>query len=111
MQYVATKSFRYNGKALKPGDTFEISNNRDGKMLVGIRKAREVRAEVQIPAPSAGLAGRIQRAAAPSPPTGSDDDALRERLRADYKRKFGRAAWHGWTVGQLEEKLAGSAGS
>lgn len=45
MDLIATKKLRYAGSNLQPGQPFTASN-RDGKLLVGIKKAKEA------PAPS-----------------------------------------------------------
>lgn len=39
MKLTATKSMRYNGKSLEPGDHFEAVNERDFRILKGIKKA------------------------------------------------------------------------
>jgi hypothetical protein len=38
MDLIATKSFRYAGRALQPGSSFR-ARNRDGRILVAIKKA------------------------------------------------------------------------
>lgn len=52
MKLVATKSFSYSTRRLKPGDIFEAKDP-DARLLIGVRKARSFgdRKEDAVPAP------------------------------------------------------------
>lgn len=60
MKLVATKSFSYNTRRLKPGDLFEAKDP-DGRLLIGVRKARYFgdREENSVPAPKKGTLDRL----------------------------------------------------
>lgn len=55
MDLIATKKLRYDGRSLKPGEAFTASN-RDGRLLVGIKKAKEAPVRPAAP-PEDDLAG------------------------------------------------------
>lgn len=60
MKLVATKSFSYSTRRLKPGDVFEAKDP-DGRLLVGVRKARYFgeRKESFVPAPKKETLDRL----------------------------------------------------
>lgn len=58
---VSKKRMRYGTRRLLPGDMFEASR-RDARVLVAVRKAREVRGEANVPAPPPELAEKIATA-------------------------------------------------
>jgi hypothetical protein len=72
MDLIATKSFRYAGKALQPGTSFQ-ARNRDGRLLVAIKKAKLGKRPVQSSEPAAKTAvdhsvGAVNRSPVVSPP-------------------------------------------
>lgn len=75
---IATRPFTYATRMLVPGDTFEARPN-DARVLLAIKKAREVREPTKIDPPPAEVARRIQQAATAS----SDGTEDIEKLRAD----------------------------
>jgi hypothetical protein len=60
----ATKSFKYAGRRLEPGDRFD-AKRRDAKVLVGIGRAEYIEAKPDAPARKVPAA----KSAAPAPPT------------------------------------------
>lgn len=61
MKLVATKSFSYSTRRLKPGDVFEAKDP-DGRLLVGVRKARYFgeRKESFVPPPKKEILEKVQ---------------------------------------------------
>ena len=58
MRLIATKEFRYDTRMLAPGDVFH-ANERDARLLVGIKKAKESREPGEIAPPPASVAEKI----------------------------------------------------
>lgn len=105
MRLVATREFKYSTRRLLPGDEFEASN-RDGRLLVAIRKARPVRTTGNLPAPPPGVAKKIEAATAPVvPPAPVASDEVKS-LREEYRAALGRAPFPGWGADVLREKIA-----
>lgn len=79
MRLIATKEFRYDTRMLAPGDVFH-ANERDARLLVGIKKAKESREPGKIDPPPADVAQKISEIVGePVIPVvdGDDMDALR----------------------------------
>lgn len=123
MRLVATREFKYSTRRLLPGDEFEASN-RDGRLLVAIRKARPVRTTGTLPAPPPAVAKKIEAATAPvvppndpnppalppndpnpptPPPAASDDVKV---LREEYEAVLGRKPFPGWNAQTLRDRIA-----
>lgn len=96
MDLIATKSFSYNTRRLLPGDPFQASD-RDGRLLIGIKKAKqdEPRAQAPLPAPPETLLAKI------TPPV-EDIASLREL----YETVLGKRPFTGWNADQLKAKIA-----
>lgn len=45
MRLIATQSFPYGGRDLKPGDPFESASDEDARILKGVGKAADAQAE------------------------------------------------------------------
>lgn len=61
MKLVATKSFTYNTRRLQAGDHFDTKTERDGILLIAVRKARsgEPREEQKVPEPKKELLDKL----------------------------------------------------
>lgn len=55
---IATASFRYQTRRLRPGDPFQASD-RDARVLVGVKKAREGRIPGRVAPPPPDVADKI----------------------------------------------------
>lgn len=81
MRLIATKEFRYDTRMLAPGDVFQ-ANDRDARLLVGIKKAKESREPGKIDPPPAAVVQKIAEIVGePVTPEPAVDDL--DALRAD----------------------------
>ncbi|MBZ9659788.1 hypothetical protein LB523_12100 [Mesorhizobium sp. ESP-6-4] len=94
---IATKEFSYNTRMLRAGDTFEASG-RDAMLLVGIGKARQPRAAVELKGPPANVIAKVAVSATDELPA----------ARAEYQAKFGKRPHMGWDLETVRAKLAES---
>lgn len=62
MKLIATKPFSYGTRRLQAGDVFETKTEREGKLLLAVKKVRELedRPEQKISAPPKTLLNRIK---------------------------------------------------
>lgn len=97
MDLIATKSLTYNTRRLLPGDHFETKSDTDGRLLIGIKKARaaDARPRATVPTPPPALVQQIE--------TPVDDIAV---LRAAYEKATGKRPFNGWNTDQLTAKIA-----
>ena len=100
MKLKARKAFKYSTRRLLPGDEFEASN-RDARLLIAIKKAFAVRAEVPVPPPPPAVAKQIEEAILP--PASVED---LKAVRAEYEAALGKKPFPGWGVDALKEKIA-----
>lgn len=96
MKLRARKALTYATRRLQPGDIFE-ARPRDGRLLLAVRKAEEVREPVDLAPPPPAVAEKIAEALAP------DDRAA---LRAQYEQALGKRPFPGWSADELREKIA-----
>lgn len=85
MDLIATKALRYGTRRLVPGEAFQARNDRDGRLLIAVKKARQ--AEVA------------------SPDVPSDPEAELKALRALYEETVGKRPYHAWDTATLREKI------
>jgi hypothetical protein len=100
---IAIKPLRYGTRRMQAGDTFSATP-RDARILIGIKKARDVNARDvgALPPPPAPLQKQPSRqnpAAAPA----KDSDAA---LRQTYLELTGRKAFANWKTETLERLIA-----
>lgn len=96
MRLIATRSMTYNTRRLMPDDRFE-ANDRDAKILIGIKKARAAdRVVGAVPRPESAL---IEKASRPA------DGDLAD-LRRQYQERFNKRPFNGWNADALKAKLA-----
>ena len=114
MKLVATREFSYATRRLLPGDTFEASD-RDGKLLIAVKKAQKGRPDADVPTPRPGLIAKAAAAVATTVKTESDpqpaaavDPAGDEltALRAQYEAVIGKKPFNGWDADKLRQKIA-----
>ncbi len=85
------------------GDTFASRRPLDRKILVGIKKAVDLRTPGAVPPPPAAVSEGL---AAITPATVSDVDAELKALRDEYAEKVGKKPYHGWDAAALRDKIA-----
>lgn len=64
MKLVALKPFSYNNCRILPGDVFEAVTNRDGVLLIGVRKARKIddrKVEPNFDAPKSEVVNKLNK--------------------------------------------------
>jgi hypothetical protein len=97
----AVKPLKYRTRRLLPGDDFRVKNEREARVLVGLRKAERNDNE------NRKVALDDARAKVGMVPLSKDSDDIKA-LRDEYFDKFGKRAFNGWSADQLKEKLAGA---
>lgn len=95
---IATKPLKYGTRRLMPGDPFEASA-RDARLLIAVKKAREgdARETAELPPIPPALKKKVSTPLVDEPLTA---------LRTEYKAIVGRAAYHGWGVDDLKQRIA-----
>jgi hypothetical protein len=107
----AVKNLSYNTRRLLAGEEFE-ANDRDAKILIGIKKARAVRQPAAVPPPPPAVAAKIAAAVAPPAPPSDQGEKINASTddlaaaRAAYREAFGKAPFHTWDAATLREKIA-----
>lgn len=106
MYLKATKSFRYKGRALVPGDPF-IASRRDGRALLAVRRAEVDNGAYVAPKPTTRTKvldhdrnGRAGGCISPGP------SANLQAARAEYTRVTGKRFFAGWNERELADRTA-----
>lgn len=104
---VTGKPLTYATRRMLPGDTFCCAA-RDARILLRMGRAREARAEVELPPPPAELLARFDHDHNGLPggcaaPEQTDDLKV---LRAEYTEKLGKRPFPGWGAEELKRRIA-----
>lgn len=95
----AIKPLKYRTRRLLPGEDFRVKNEREARVLVGLKKAeRNANPNRKVALDDA----REKVGMAPISPDSDDIKVWRDR----YADKLGKRPFNGWSIDQLKEKIA-----
>ncbi len=107
---VTGRPLTYATRRLKPGDSF-VASDRDARILIRMKRARENRETAVIPPPPPELSAKFAKFDAdgdgsPGGCKAPDHTEELKALRAAYFAKFNKRPFMGWNAESLAAKIA-----